>query len=223
MIVLWKKESNMKKIFIAFLALALCGICLTLSAKSTNTEKKTMENTNKNRKVLVAYFSRTGEQYSVGNITEGNTAIIAKMIAAKTGGDLFEIKVAKDNYPKGYSALTDYAKEEKQKKARPEIVGKVAKFTDYDTVFIGYPNWWSDMPMPVYTFLESYDFTNKNVVPFCTHEGSGIGGTENNVKNAAKGSKPLKGFAIYGHTAQNERAEAEKKVLQWLKEIGFDI
>ena len=221
MIVLWKKESNMKKIFIAFLALALCGICMTLSAKNTNTEKKTMENTNKNRKVLVAYFSRTGEQYSVGNITEGNTAIIAKMIAAKTGGDLFEIKVAKDNYPKGYSALTDYAKEEKQKKARPEIVGKVAKFTDYDTVFIGYPNWWSDMPMPVYTFLESYDFTNKNVVPFCTHEGSGIGGTENNVKNAAKGSKALKGFAIYGHTAQNERAEAEKKVSQWLKEIGF--
>lgn len=221
MIVLWKKESNMKKIFIAFLALALCGICLTLSAKSTNTEKKTMENTNKNRKVLVAYFSRTGEQYSVGNISEGNTAIIAKMIAAKTGGDLFEIKVAKDNYPKGYTALTEYAKEEKQKKARPEIVGKVAKFTDYDTVFIGYPNWWSDMPMPVYTFLESYDFTNKNVVPFCTHEGSGIGGTENNVKNAAKGSKPLKGFAIYGHTAQNERAEAEKKVSQWLKEIGF--
>ena len=221
MIVLWKKESNMKKIFIAFLALALCGICLTLSAKSTNTEKKTMENTNKNRKVLVAYFSRTGEQYSVGNISEGNTAIIAKMIAAKTGGDLFEIKVAKDNYPKGYTALTEYAKEEKQKKARPEIVGKVAKFADYDTVFIGYPNWWSDMPMPVYTFLESYDFTNKNVVPFCTHEGSGIGGTENNVKNAAKGSKPLKGFAIYGHTAQNERAEAEKKVSQWLKEIGF--
>ena len=221
MIVLWKKESNMKKIFIAFLALALCGICMTLSAKNTSTEKKTMENTNKNRKVLVAYFSRTGEQYSVGNITEGNTAIIAKMIAAKTGGDLFEIKVAKDNYPKGYSALTDYAKEEKQKKARPEIVGKVAKFADYDTVFIGYPNWWSDMPMPVYTFLESYDFTNKNVVPFCTHEGSGIGGTENNVKNAAKGSKPLKGFAIYGHTAQNERTEAEKKVSQWLKEIGF--
>ena len=208
-------------VFTAFLALALCGICMTLSAKNTNTEKKTMENTNKNRKVLVAYFSRTGEQYSVGNISEGNTAIIAKMIAAKTGGDLFEIKVAKDNYPKGYSALTDYAKEEKQKKARPEIVGKVAKFADYDTVFIGYPNWWSDMPMPVYTFLESYDFTNKNVVPFCTHEGSGIGGTENNVKNAAKGSKPLKGFAIYGHTAQNERAEAEKKVSQWLKEIGF--
>ena len=208
-------------VFTAFLALALCGICLNLSAKNTNTEKKTMENTNKNRKVLVAYFSRTGEQYSVGNISEGNTAIIAKMIAAKTGGDLFEIKVAKDNYPKGYTALTEYAKEEKQKKARPEIVGKVAKFTDYDTVFIGYPNWWSDMPMPVYTFLESYDFTNKNVVPFCTHEGSGIGGTENNVKNAAKGSKPLKGFAIYGHTAQNERAEAEKKVSQWLKEIGF--
>ncbi len=172
-------------------------------------------------KVLVAYFSRTGEQYSVGNITEGNTAIIAKMIAAKTGGDLFEIKVAKDNYPKGYAALTEYAKDEKQKKARPEIVGKVAKFAQYDTVFIGYPNWWGDMPMPVYTFLESYDFADKNVVPFCTHEGSGMGGTENNVKNAAKGGKALKGLAIYGHTAQKERAEAEKTVTEWLKKLGF--
>ena len=217
MIVLWKKESNMKKIFIAFLALALCGICMTLSAKNTNTEKKTMENTNKNRKVLVAYFSRTGEQYSVGNITEGNTAIIAKMIAAKTGGDLFEIKVAKDNYPKGYSALTDYAKEEKQKKARPEIVGKVTKFADYDTVFIGYPNWWSDMPMPVYTFLESYDFTNKNVVPFCTHEGSGLSGTDNNIKKLYKNVTMKKALVMTGRTAQNNRSEAEKQVDEWLK------
>ena len=211
----------MGRIIFTIFAVVVLGICLTLSAKNTNTEKKTMENTNKNRKVLVAYFSRTGEQYSVGSISEGNTAIIAKMIAAKTGGDLFEIKVAKDNYPKGYSALTEYAKAEKQKNVRPEIAGKVAKFADYDTVFIGYPNWWGDMPMPVYTFLESYDFADKNVVPFCTHEGSGIGGTESRVKNAAKGSKALKGFAIHGHTAQNERAEAEKKVSQWLKEIGF--
>ena len=103
-------------------------------------------------KSLIVYFSRTGEQYSVGNITEGNTAIIAQMIADKTGGDLFEIKVAQDNYPKGYMALTEYAKEEKQQNARPEIVGSIDNFNDYDTIFIGYPNWWAEMPMPVYTF-----------------------------------------------------------------------
>lgn len=158
-------------------------------------------------KSLIVYFSRTGEQYSVGNITEGNTAIIAQMIADKTGGDLFEIKVAQDNYPKGYMALTEYAKEEKQQNARPEIVGSIDNFNDYDTIFIGYPNWWAEMPMPVYTFLDSYDLTNKKVYHFCTHEGSG------GVKRD--------GFAIYGHTAQNNRAEAEKQVAEWLKGLGF--
>ena len=158
-------------------------------------------------KSLIVYFSRTGEQYSVGNITEGNTAIIAQMIADKTGGDLFEIKVAQDNYPKGYMALTEYAKEEKQQNARPEIVGSIDNFNDYDTIFIGYPNWWAEMPMPVYTFLDSYDLTNKKVYHFCTHEGSG------GVKR--------EGLSIYGHTAQNNRAEAEKQVAEWLKGLGF--
>lgn len=162
---------------------------------------------NTGKKVLVAYFSRTGEQYSVGNITEGNTAIIAKMIADKTNGDLFEIKVVNDNYPQSYMALTEYAKTEKQQNKRPEIQGKVEKFEDYDTIFIGYPNWWADMPMPVYTFLESYDFKNKTVHHFCTHEGSG------GVKR--------EGFAIYGHIAQNDRTQADKKVAEWLKGLGF--
>lgn len=160
-----------------------------------------------NGKVLVAYFSRTGEQYGVGNITEGNTAIIAKMIAQKTNGDLFEIKVVNDKYPAGYNALTEFAKTEKQQNARPEIIGKIDNFSDYDTIFIGYPNWWGDMPMPVYTFIESYDFSGKKVHHFCTHEGSG------GVKRD--------GFAVYGHVAQKQRPEADKKVEEWLKSIAF--
>ena len=160
----------------------------------------------KNKKVLTVYFSRTGEQYSVGNIQEGNTAIIAKMIAQKTGGDLFEIKPLNDNYPDRYTPLTEYAKKEKQANARPEIIGKVENFNDYDVVFVGYPNWWGSMPMPVYTFLESYNFENKKVYHFCTHEGSG--GVES-------------GFAIYGHIAQNNRMEADKKVSDWLKKLAF--
>ena len=173
------------------------------------------------KKILIAYFSRTGEQYSVGNITEGNTAIVAKIIAEKTGGDLFEIKVAKDNYPNGYSALTKYAQQEKKNNARPEIVGKVENFEDYDTVFLGYPNWWADMPMPVYTFLDSYDFTGKTIAPFCTHEGSGLSGTESNFKKHTKAETVANGLAIYGHTAQNSRAEAESKVKAWLKGLGY--
>lgn len=193
---------NIKLILIVILIILSGGFFIF----KTNNGGKTMAEVG-NHKVLIAYFSRTGEQYSVGNIKEGNTAIIAKMIADKTNGDIFEIKVANDNYPQKYTALTQYAQQEKRKNARPEIIGKVENFNDYDTVFIGYPNWWGDMPMPVYTFLESYDLTEKTVYHFCTHEGSG------GVKRDS--------FAIYGHTAQNDRQEADKKVSEWLKGIGF--
>jgi flavodoxin len=173
---------------------------------------------NHNIKVLVTYFSCVGEQYSVGNIIEGNTAIIAKMIANKTDGDLFEIKVGKDKYPKAYTELTEYAKSEMQQNVRPEIKGVVDNFAEYDTIFIGFPIWWDDKPMPVYTFLDSYNFKGKNIVPFCTHEGSGFCGTQGMDKI---GAKVLKGLAIYGHIAQNDRKEADKKVSEWLKGIGF--
>lgn len=181
---------------------------------------KAMITHNVNRKVLVAYFSRTGEQYGVGNITEGNTAIVAKIIANKIGGDLLEIRVLDDRYPKRYNELTEYAKKEKQGNVRPAIIGEVENFEDYDTVFIGYPNWWADVPMPVRTFLESYDFSNKKVAPFCTHEGSGFGGTSNIIKNITK-ARLLNGLAIYGHVAQNDRDQAEKQVSEWLQRLGF--
>ena len=184
----------------------------------TGCKLKSEGNNMESNKVLVAYFSRTGEQYSVGNIAEGNTEIVAKIIAQKTNGDLFEIKVKNDNYPKGYTALTEYAKKEMQKNERPEIVGNVENFEQYKTIFIGYPVWWGDKPMPVYTFLDSYDFKGKNIVPFCTHEGSGFCGTQGMEKT---GAKVLKGLAIYGHTAQNDRNEADKKISEWLKELGF--
>ena len=206
----------MKKVVFIILALfvAFAGIVYAMQDKQL-TNKGVL---NMDKKVLVAYFSRTGGQYSVGNITEGNTAIIAKMIANKTGGDLFEIKVKNDNYPKGYTELTEYAKAEMNQNARPEIVGKVDNFEQYDTIFIGFPIWWGDKPMPVYTFIDSYNFNGKNIIPFCTHEGSGFCGTQGMDKTDAK---ILKGLAIYGHTAQNDRTEADKKVSEWLKGLGF--
>ena len=176
----------------------------------------------KDTKSLVVYFSRIGQQYSVGNITEGNTAIVGKMIAKETNADIFEIKVVKDEYPTNdYTALTQIAKKEKQQNARPAIIGKVENFDKYDVIFIGYPNWWADMPMPVYTFLDSYDFTGKTIAPFCTHEGSGLSGTESNFKSLTKAQTVANGLAIYGHTAQNNRAEAENKVKAWLKGLGY--
>ena len=172
------------------------------------------------KKVLVVYFSRTGEQYGVGNITEGNTAVVAKMIAEKTKGDLFEIKLKNDTYPTEYTPLTQVAKEEKKANARPEIVGKVDNFADYDVVFIGSPNWWADMPMAVYTFMEQYDWTGKKVAPFVTHEGSGLSSIPSSIEKTTN-AEVLKGFSLYGHEAQNEREDSKIKVGAWLEKLGF--
>ena len=174
-----------------------------------------------NQKNLVVYFSKTGEQYSVGNISEGNTAIVAKMIAEQTGADLFEVKLKNDTYPTAYKALTEVALAEKKASARPEIEGKVENFSDYDTVFIGVPNWWADMPMAMYTFIESYDWADKTIVPFVTHEGSGLSSIPNKMETAAHPKAVLSGFEIYGHIAQNSREEAKEKVSAWLKKLGF--
>jgi len=185
-------------------------------ANTVKAEVKKMSET----KVLVVYFSRTGEQYGVGNIKEGNTAIVAKMIAEKTKGDLFEIKLKNDTYPTEYRSLTEVAKEEKKANARPEIIGKVDNFADYDVVFIGTPNWWSDMPMAVYTFMEQYDWAGKKVAPFVTHEGSGLSTIPNKIK-AVTGAEMLEGFSLYGHIAQNEREDAKIRVDEWLEKLGF--
>ena len=208
-----------KVIFIIVLIAVICGITV-LNAQNGGNNMVLAKG--KDTKSLVVYFSRTGQQYSVGNITEGNTAIVGKMIAKETNADIFEIKVVKDEYPTNdYTALTQIAKTEKQQNARPAIIGKVENFDKYDVIFIGYPNWWADMPMPVYTFLDSYDFTGKTIAPFCTHEGSSLSGTESNFKSHTKAQTVAKGLAIYGHTAQNNRAEAESKVKAWLKGLGY--
>ena len=199
------------------LCLCLLALCFTVAC---NAKAKEEVKPMKNQKVLVVYFSRTGEQYGVGNIKEGNTAVIAKMIAAKTGGDLFEIKVKNDTYPTQYRPLTEAAQQEKRANARPEITGKVENFADYDMVFIGGPNWWSDLPMPVYTFMEQYNWAGKKIAPFVTHEGSGLSSIPNSIKSTTK-ADVLSGLAVYGHEAQNERESAQIKVDSWLKKIGF--
>ena len=183
-----------------------------------NTKAEEIDMTGK--KVLVVYFSRTGEQYSVGNITEGNTAIIAKMIAEQTKADLFEVKLKNDTYPTAYKALTEVALSEKKANARPEFADDVENFADYDVVFIGSPNWWSDMPMALYTFIESHDWSGKTVAPFVTHEGSGLSSIPSKIKAATK-AEMLDGLAVYGHVAQNDREQAKEKVANWLKKLGF--
>ena len=195
-----------------------CLTAITLGLLTFNTQAEEIDMTGK--KVLVVYFSRTGEQYSVGNITEGNTAVIAKMIAEQTGADMFEVKLKNDTYPAAYKALTEVALSEKKANARPEISGDVANFADYDVVFIGTPNWWADLPMALYTFMETHDWSGKTVAPFVTHEGSGLSSIPSKIKSVT-GAEMLDGLAIYGHVAQNDREQAKENVTNWLKKLGF--
>ena len=171
-------------------------------------------------KAIVVYFSHTGENYSVGVIKEGNTAKVAKVIAAKTGADIYEIKEVKP-YPQSYDECVDLAKKELKDKARPEIAGDLPDLTDYQVVYLGYPNWWGDCPMIVYTFLEKSKIEGKTILPFCTHEGSGLGSTAKNIQKAFPGAKiELNGLSLRGATAQKDAAATEQAVDKWLKALG---
>lgn len=168
---------------------------------------------------LVIYFSRTGEQYVVGVIDEGNTAIVAKMIADTTGADLFEILPEDDHYPTAYAELTDVAKTEQNENARPAYAGKVPDLSKYSTIFIGAPVCWGDWPMIKYTFFEENAdaLSGKNLVPFSTHEGSGLSGFDSKLTAACPDSNVLEGLAIRENDAQNNREEVKETVNTWFK------
>ena len=177
-------------------------------------------NSESGSKILVAFFSRADENYGVGFIEKGNTHIIADMIAEEMNADTFEI-VRVTPYPEAYRDCTDEAQEEKSANARPELTASVENFDDYDVIFLGYPNWWGDMPMPVYTFIESYDFSGKTVIPFCTHAGSGLSGTVQTLQDKLENAEVLDGVEIAGTTAQNNQDEAKEAVLSWLEKLDI--
>ena len=207
----------MRKIFYAFVLLVVS--LMSIIACAQGKASKEQNGMKENKKVLVAYFSRTGENYSVGTITKGNTQIVAEMIARETGGDLFHIEPVVA-YPDNYDDCVNLAKQELNSKARPAVKGDV-RTEDYDVIFIGYPNWWGDMPMSVYTFLEKHNWQGKAIIPFCTHEGSGLGSTASKLRSACQGATMLKGLAVYGHTAQNSRKETEKATHGWLASLTY--
>lgn len=189
----------------------LMSLVPSTSFAQNKKQKKVMTN----KKTLVVFFSRTGENYGVGNIKKGNTHIVAEMIAKETGGKLFQIEPVKA-YPVNYKQCTEVAKKEVETNARPAIKSDIA-IEDYDVIYIGYPNWWADMPMPVYTFIEKHKWQGKTVIPFCTHEGSGLSDTESYLKRVCKGATVLKGLSMRGTTAQNSQDQARKTVANWIK------
>lgn len=169
------------------------------------------------KKCLIAYYSRKGENYVNGSIVDlktGNTEVVAKMIEKMTGSDMFHIESVKA-YPKDYTETTNVAKLELRSNARPELTGHVENMDSYEVIFLGYPNWWGTMPMPVFTFLEQYNFTGKTIVPFCTHEGSGLGRSEQDIKKLCPGASVLKGVAIHGGSS----GSADKIVSDWIDKL----
>lgn len=187
----------------------------TEEGTETDTDMTSNQEVNDNAGVLVAYFSRAGENYNVGVVEKGNTEIVAEMIAQETGANLFKIQTV-EGYPESYEECTDVAKEEKEENARPELSNTIDDISEYDVIYLGYPIWWGDMPMAVYTFLESYDFSGKTIIPFCTHAGSGLAGTVESIKGICARASVSDGLAITGETAQNDPEAARDAVRGFL-------
>lgn len=165
---------------------------------------------------LIAYFSRADENYFGGSmryVKVGNTEIVVNKIRELVNADVFRIEM-KTPYAKDYMTCIDEAKEDLRKKARPELVSMPENIAQYDTIILAYPNYWGTMPMAVFTFLDAFDFSGKTILPLCTNEGSGMGGSDRDLQKACSGAVVAKGLAIRGSNAEGSKPQVEK----WLKE-----
>ena len=202
---------NLRKIFIMLAS-------VLLSASCSGNQKQEVKNNQimKNNKVLIVFFSHAGENYSVGNIKVGNTKLVADEIQKLTGGNEFEI-VAEKNYDMPYNELIKIAKEDAKKAEKPAFKGEARNIEQYDTIFIGGPIWRGRYPQAMFTFFDKYDLNGKTIVPFTTHEGSGLANCVEDIREAYPNAKILDGFAIYGHEAR----KGMEKVDKWLKALGY--
>jgi flavodoxin len=204
-------RGNMRTIKIM---IAAASLLLWAAGCSGAKQEKAME---KNQKALVVFFSHAGENYAVGNVEKGNTKIVADYITELTGADQFEIVTHKYD-SMAYMPLTSVAKEESEKGEMPEYEGE-ADLSAYDTIFIGGPIWWGTYPRVMFTFFEKHagELKGKTVIPYTTHEGSGLGNSEEDVREAFPEAEVLKGFSIYGHEVRTNKDKVEK----WLKGLGY--
>lgn len=148
--------------------------------------------------------------------TTGNTGAVAHMISEETGADLFSIRTV-EKYPDNYSDTVDQGQEEQSEEARPELASHIEDISQYDTVFLGYPNWWGDMPMAVYSFLDEYDLSGKTVIPFVTSGGSRFSGTVSAIESAEPDAEVQEGIAL----SDSEAVDAQEDVRAWLTGIGY--
>lgn len=193
----------MKPVFLTMAVITASVLSLGIAANGEEA-KKTKETAALNqKKILIAYFSRTG-----------NTREMARQIQKATGGDIFEIVPLKP-YPAAYQDVVEQAKKEIKAGFKPELKTKLKDISKYDVIFVGSPNWWSTIAPPVTAFLASYDLSGKTVIPFVTHGGGGMAHCEADVKKLCPKSKFLKGLAVNGRSVKN----AQDEINEWLREI----
>ena len=207
----------MKRIITAVLALLMVTSCNaqnnnveTLRATSMKNDKSQKQN-NMNKSIVI-FFSHAGDNYSVGNIEVGNTKIVADYITEIKGADQFEIVTHKYD-GMAYMPLIELAKEEANKGELPPYEGTAPDLSQYDTVFIGGPVWWGTYPQVMFTLFKDINLDGKTVIPFTTHEGSGLASCASDVKKAFPKAKVTGEFSIYGHEVRTGKAKVEK----WLK------
>ena len=170
-------------------------------------------------KSLVIYYSHTGENYTssgLKNLTKGNTEVVAEKIAKEVNADLFRVETVKQ-YPYGYYDCCDEAKMELQSNARPTLKKDLTDISGYDVIFVGGPVWWSHLPMGMFSALENLDFSNKIVMPFTTHEGSGLGDVLSDVKTLCKNATIKNGLSIYGSKVSNSDSLIKNWIASELK------
>ena len=171
------------------------------------------------KKTLIAFFSRADENYFAGAmryVKVGNTEIVCHLMKDMIDADTFKIEM-KTPYSPVYMTCIEEAKQHLREKARPELVSYPDSINGYETVILAYPNYWGTIPMAVAAFLEKYDFTGKTILPLCTNEGSGMGGSERTIKQCAPGADVKKGLPITGSSA----AGCGNAVRRWLADNGL--
>lgn len=210
-----------------------CGSNSTVGRDTRPVESTEQESTEQesSTKILIAYFTRSDNINIDPNIDatssasinpngseyQGNLAIMADYIQELTGGDTFSIRTSKI-YPSEYRATTDVAKDEENDDVRPELSNHVENMEEYKVIYLGYPNWWGGLPMPIYTFLEEYNFAGKTIIPFASHEGSGLGSGPSEIESLCPDAIVLNGLAVRGSLVTDSKADIES----WINDLDLE-
>ncbi len=202
---------KIRQIIFAALALLMAASCNGQAKQITDTV--THSNNNTMNKIVI-FFSHAGDNYSVGNIEVGNTKVVADYISELTGADQYEIVIHKYD-GMAYMPLIDLAKKEAEAGELPPYEGEVPDLSQYDTVFIGGPVWWGTYPQVMFTLFKDINLDGKTVIPFTTHEGSGLANCVDDVKKAFPKAKVTAGWSINGHEVRSGKAKVEK----WIKSL----